>query len=61
MICIAVNSRTSFNGIDRWRDEIKDVEPDKDIMLMLTKCDIANNSSNPDELVTFETILAKKR
>ena len=41
MICIAVNSQKSFNEIDKWRDEIKEVEPTKDIMLILTKSDIA--------------------
>ena len=62
MICIAVNSKTSFDGINKWRDEIKEVEPDKDIMLILTKSDMAeNNSLNPEELVTFESILTKKR
>ena len=60
MICIAVNSKTSFDGINKWRDEIKEVEPDKDIMLILTKSDMAeNNSLNPEELVTFESILEK--
>ena len=60
MICIAVNSKTSFDGINKWRDEIKEVEPDKDIMLILTKSDMAeNNSLNPEELVTFESILMK--
>ena len=60
MICIAVNSKTSFDGINKWRDEIKEVEPDKDIMLILTKSDMAeNNSLNPEELVTFESILTK--
>ena len=62
MICIAVNSKTSFDGINKWRDEIKEIEPDKDIMLILTKSDMAeNNSLNPEELVTFESILTKKR
>ena len=60
MICIAVNSKTSFDGINKWRDEIKEIEPDKDIMLILTKSDMAeNNSLNPEELVTFESILEK--
>ena len=60
MICIAVNSKTSFDGINKWRDEIKEIEPDKDIMLILTKSDMAeNNSLNPEELVTFESILTK--
>ena len=60
MICIAVNSKTSFDGINKWRDEIKEVEPDKDILLILTKSDMAeNNSLNPEELVTFESILEK--
>ena len=60
MICIAINSKSSFDGIDRWRDEIKEVEPNKDIILVLTKCDIADDF-NPDELVTFDSVLAKKR
>ena len=60
MICIAINSKTSFDGINKWRDEIKEVEPDKDIMLILTKCDMTENDLfNPEELVTFESILAK--
>ena len=50
MICIAVNSKISFDGINKWRDEIKEIEPDKDIMLILTKSDMAeNNSLNPEE------------
>ena len=54
MICIAVNSKTSFDGIDKWRDEIKEVEPTKDIMLILTKSDMAQNDLlNPSDLVTF--------
>ena len=54
MICIAINSKTSFDGINKWRDEIKEVEPTKDIMLILTKSDMAQNDLlNPTDLVTF--------
>ena len=58
MICIAVDQKSSFDGIDKWRDEIKEVEPSKDIVLILTKSDMADDL-DPSELVTFESIQAK--
>ena len=60
MICAAANQRSSFDNIDRWRNEIKSVEPEKPIMLILTKSDMADNGLVAEvDLVTFEMLTTK--
>ena len=43
MILVAVNDLTSFERIDKWRNEIRKVEPNKPIFLILTKIDLARD------------------
>ena len=40
MICVACNDKNSFDHIEKWRDEIQEVEPHKPIFLLLTKRDL---------------------
>ena len=40
MICVACNQPSSFENIDKWRNEISEVEPEKPVMLILTKSDM---------------------
>ena len=40
MICVAVNSKASFDNIEKWRKEIVSIEIDKPIVLLLTKSDM---------------------
>ena len=40
MICIATNSQTSFDNVPIWINEIKEVEQQKPVMLVLTKSDL---------------------
>ena len=47
MICVATNARTSFDSIDRWRNEINKVESDKPTMLILTKSDLQEVVDDP--------------
>ena len=40
MICVACNIPESFDSIGKWKAEIKEVEPEKPIVLILTKRDL---------------------
>ena len=59
MICVAVNSRDSFDNIINWKTEIYDVEQDVPIMLVLTKSDLADSDIIEDP-VTYEQIKKAK-
>ena len=59
MICVAVNSRDSFDNIINWKTEIYDVEQDVPIMLVLTKSDLAASGFVEDP-VTYEQIKKAK-
>ena len=58
MICVAANNRTSLESIDKWRNEIQQVERQKPIMLILTKKDLIEIHDNP---VTFDEVKAKSK
>ena len=47
MICFATNARSSFDNIERWRNEIQTVEDDKPIILIQTKSDLAEIAEEP--------------
>ena len=53
MICVAVNSESSFKSVDQWTNEIHQVEADKPIMLILTKKDLSYETEEP---VTIEDL-----
>ena len=53
MICVSCDSMASFNRIDQYNSEIKAVEPDKPVLLILTKSDLE------DQVVTFDMLLDK--
>ena len=58
MICVACNDPTSYANIDRWRNEIEEVESQKPILLILTKSDLEEEI---DEPVTLENLVDKSR
>ena len=58
MICVACNQKSSFDNIDKWRNEISEVEPEKPVMLILTKSDMIDLI--PEEnAVQFEKLTEK--
>ena len=58
MLCVATNQKSSFDNIDKWRNEISEVEPTKPVMLILTKSDMAD-LIDENRLVTFESLTTK--
>ena len=60
MICVACNQKSSFDNVDKWRNEIQEVEPSKPVMLILTKSDMAD-IVDEDKLVTFESLTTKSQ
>ena len=61
MVCVAVNQPSSFANIDKWRNEIQEVEPTKPIMLILTKSDMADLIDDEDAKVSFESLTDKSK
>ena len=57
MICVAVNSRSSYENIANWKLEISNNEPNKPIMVILTKSDLVDYV---DDAVTFDEIKQQK-
>ena len=57
MVCVAVNSRESLSSIDKWKAEIATVEPEKPLMLVLTKSDLMEYHDDP---VTYEEVKTAK-
>ena len=53
LICIACNSKQSFEHVEKWRDEIQKVEDKKPIFLLLTKRDFEDFIDKP---VTFKKL-----
>ena len=39
MICVATNNRESLESVERWKDEIQEIEQSIPIALILTKAD----------------------
>ena len=58
IICVACNSKESFENIERWRNEIKEVEHKKPIFLVQTKRDLEDIV---DEPVTFKQLKEKAK
>ena len=50
MLCVAINSRTSFDNVIRWKTEIRQVCPDTPIILIGTKSDLRDNCDSPVSL-----------
>lgn len=57
MICVAANSVDSLENIHLWQNEIVEKEPEKPIMLILTKSDLIDYV---DDAVTFQHIKTAK-
>ena len=55
MICVSVPSPDSFDNINRWKTEILKNEPEKPVMLILTKADMLSEELK-DRQVTYEQI-----
>ena len=47
MLCVAVNNRTSYENVQRWKTEIRQVCKDAPIILIGTKSDLREASANP--------------
>ena len=43
MILVATDKTTSFDHIEQWKNRIQRVEPDKPIILILTKIDLSTS------------------
>ena len=56
MICVATNDQTAFDNIIKWKIEIQLVEPEKPIMLILTKGDLVYYL---DDLIELDDIKRK--
>jgi len=41
MICVAANQPSSLENVNKWKNEIAEIEPDKPVALILTKSDLA--------------------
>ena len=50
MICVAVNKRSSFDNISKWKEEITSVIDNRPIFLILTKSDIDAPAVNLKDL-----------
>ena len=50
MICVATDKITTFDNINAWRDRIMRIEPDKPIMLILTKYDLRSVVQDQDKV-----------
>lgn len=57
MICVAANSVDSLENVHLWQNEIVEKEPDKPIMLILTKSDLIDYV---DDAVTYQQIKTAK-
>ena len=60
MLCVACNQKSAFDNIDKWRNEVYEVEPNKPIMLILTKSDMVDLIPET-HVVTFEMLTTKSR
>ena len=58
MICVAVNNPTSLENCTKWKNEIKNVEPEKPIMLILTKIDLRDDI---EDAITLEQAKEQKK
>ena len=50
MICVACNNRDSFDNVGKWKSDIQTVEPNKPIILILTKSDLKTALEEPVKL-----------
>ena len=57
MICVAANSVDSLENVQLWQNEIVEKEPEKPIMLILTKSDLIDYV---DDAVTYQQIKTAK-
>ena len=46
MLCVAINNRTSFENINKWRAEIRQVCQETPIILVGTKKDLRSFSAD---------------
>ena len=59
MICVGTNKPESLENVIRWKAEIAEIEPEKPVGLVQTKCDL-DELLDDDEKVTLEEIKAAK-
>ena len=63
MICVAFNKYSTFESIDKWREEIQRVWPSKPIVLILTKSEFAKklNETKDFKLAYFHLLEEKSQ
>ena len=59
MICVGTNKPESLENVIRWKAEIAEIEPEKPVGLVQTKCDL-DELLDDDEKVSLEEIKAAK-
>ena len=60
MICVAANNKESLENVTTWMNEIKEIEPTKPIVIILTKSDLVD-MLDEDEVVDDAQIKAKMK
>ena len=61
MICVAANSDDGLESIKKWQVEIKNVEVEKPIYLIMTKKDLLEELADDERPVTLKTLRQKSR
>ena len=60
MICVAVPNSDSLDNINKWKAEISRIEPDKPMILILTKSDMLSEELKESHYVTYEQVKTAK-
>ena len=60
IICVCTNQPSSLYGVERWKAEIQEVEPDVPIALYLTKSDLIDYYES-DDVVNEDMIIEMKK
>ena len=60
LVCVAINSKTSLENVNKWVNEIRQVCPNTPILLILTKIDLEDYTS-PELVVSTDEIKQKTK
>ena len=52
IITYSIDCRSSFDSVENWRQDLLSMSPDASIYLVASKCDIYNNSDDPEKLIS---------
>ena len=47
MLCVACDNRASFANVEKWKAQIQEVDPEKPIILIMTKGDVEKSCDDP--------------